>query len=50
VVPNIKDPYDKERAIDETPQSASGRMIMTTEPKFVPNEAVTVTMEDNIKF
>jgi len=50
VVPNIKDPYDKGRAIDETPQSASGRMIMTTEPKFVPNEAVTITMEDNISF
>jgi len=48
VVPNIKDPYDKGRAIDETPQSASGRMIMTTEPKFVPNEAVTITMDDNI--
>ncbi len=48
VVPNIKDPYDRERAIDETPQSASGRMIMTTEPKFVPNEAVTITLEDNI--
>jgi len=48
VVPNIKDPYDRQRAIDETPQSASGRMIMTTEPKFVPNEAVTITLEDNI--
>lgn len=48
VVPNIKDPYDRERAVDETPQSASGRMIMTTEPKFVPNEAVTISLEDNI--
>jgi stage IV sporulation protein A len=48
VVPNIKDPYDRQRAIDETPQSASGRMIMTTEPKFVPNEAVTITLDDNI--
>lgn len=48
VVPNIKNPYDRERAVDETPQSASGRMIMTTEPKFIPNEAVTITMEDNV--
>lgn len=48
VVPNIRNPYDRERAVDETPQSASGRMIMTTEPKFIPNEAVTITMEDNV--
>jgi len=48
VIPNIKNPYDRERAVDETPQSASGRMIMTTEPKFIPNEAVTITMEDNV--
>ena len=48
VVPNIKNQYDRERAVDETPQSASGRMIMTTEPKFIPNEAVTVTMDDNV--
>jgi stage IV sporulation protein A len=48
VLPNIKNSYDRERAVDETPQSASGRMIMTTEPKFVPNEAVTVTMDDNV--
>lgn len=48
VVPNIKNPYDRERAVDETPQSAAGRMIMTTEPKFIPNEAVTITMEDNV--
>lgn len=48
VVPNIKNHYDRERAIDETPQSASGRMIMTTEPKFIPNEAVTITMDGNV--
>ncbi|MCX7771646.1 MAG: stage IV sporulation protein A, partial [Clostridia bacterium] len=48
VVPNIKNPYERERAVDETPQSASGRMIMTTEPKFIPNEAVTITMDDNV--
>ncbi|HBR02237.1 MAG TPA: stage IV sporulation protein A [Ruminiclostridium sp.] len=48
VVPNIKNPYDRERAVDESPQSASGRMIMTTEPKFIPNEAVTIAMDENI--
>jgi stage IV sporulation protein A len=47
VIPNIQNPYERERAIDETPQSGSGRTIMTTEPKFVPNEAVTIEMEDN---
>lgn len=47
VIPNITNPYERERAIDETPQSGSGRTIMTTEPKFVPNEAVTITMDDN---
>lgn len=47
VVPNIPNQYDRERAIDETPQSGSGRTIMTTEPKFVPNEAVTISMDEN---
>jgi len=47
VIPNIHNQYERERAIDETPQSGSGRTIMTTEPKFVPNEAVTVTMDNN---
>ena len=47
VIPNIQNPYERERAIDETPQSGSGRTIMTTEPKFVPNEAVSVTMDNN---
>jgi len=44
VIPNIENEYDKERAKDETPQSASGRTIMTTEPKFVPDEAVSVSI------
>lgn len=48
VLPNIKDSYKKERAIDELPQSAGGRMIMTTEPKFIPNEAVGITLNDNV--
>ena len=44
VIPNMEAGYGKERATDETPQSASGRTIMTTEPKFVPDEAVFVTL------
>ena len=39
VIPNIENNYKRERAKDELPQSASGRTVMTTEPKFVPNEA-----------
>jgi len=42
VIPNIEDPYCKERAIDELPQSGSGKTIMTSEPKFVPEEAVEI--------
>ena len=49
VIPNIENEYKKERATDELPQSASGRTIMTTEPKFVPNEAVQITIGENIK-
>lgn len=49
VIPNIKDEYKKERAKDELPQSSNGRTIMTTEPKFIPNEAVEITMGDNLK-
>ena len=43
VLPNIQDPYRAERARDELPQSGSGRTIMTTEPKFVPEEAVSIS-------
>ena len=50
VIPNIENEYKKERTRDELPQSAGGRTIMTTEPKFVPNEAVEITLGDNIKF
>ncbi|MBE5812668.1 MAG: stage IV sporulation protein A [Clostridiales bacterium] len=49
VIPNIKDVHKQERAKDELPQSASGRTIMTTEPKFIPNEAVTISLDNNIK-
>ncbi len=50
VIPNITEEYTRERAIDELPQSAAGRTIMTTEPKFVPNESIEVTLDDNLKF
>ena len=49
VIPNIDNTYKRERALDELPQSASGRTIMTTEPKFIPNEAVEITLGNNIK-
>ena len=50
VIPNIDNEYKKERARDELPQSAGGRTIMTTEPKFIPNEAIEITLDDNLKF
>ncbi len=49
VIPNIQNAYKKERARDELPQSAAGKTIMTTEPKFVPNEAIEITVSDNLK-
>ena len=45
VIPEIDDVYLRERAIDELPQSGSGRTIMTSEPKFVPEEAVKITVD-----
>ncbi|MFZ5924458.1 MAG: stage IV sporulation protein A [Bacillota bacterium] len=49
VIPNIRDIYDKQRSVDELPQSGAGKTIMTTEPKFVPSEAVDVSIEDNVR-
>ena len=49
VIPNIDSPYKQDRAKDELPQSAAGKTIMTTEPKFVPNESVEITIDKNIK-
>ncbi len=46
VLPNIDNLFKKERAKDELPQSAAGRTIMTTEPKFVPNEAVSINIDN----
>ncbi|MTI61115.1 MAG: stage IV sporulation protein A [Firmicutes bacterium] len=50
VLPMIDDKFVKERANDELPQSSAGKMIMTTEPKFVPEEAVDIKLEDKLNF
>jgi stage IV sporulation protein A len=50
VIPNIENPHKKERAKDELPQSSSGKSIHTTEPKFVPNEAVEINFDEGSKF
>ena len=50
VLPNIEEAYIKERAIDELPQSSSGRTIMTTEPKFIPENAVSINLDDASRF
>lgn len=50
VLPNINDDYSRERARDELPQSAAGRTVMTTEPKFIPNEAVELQLDGNASF
>lgn len=49
VIPHIDSQFRKERATDELPQSAAGKTIMTTEPKFIPEEAVEVTLDENAK-
>ncbi len=52
VVPNISDEYEKKKCLDEIPQSAQGKTIMTTEPKFVPSNGATIKVEEfetNIK-
>jgi len=46
VLPNIENSYRRERATDELPQSAAGKTIMTTEPKFIPEEAVKIALEE----
>lgn len=47
VIPNIDSSFRKERAIDELPQGAAGKTIMTTEPKFVPEDAISIQLEDS---
>ena len=49
VIPQIDDPYRKERARDELPQSGSGKTIMTSEPKFVPEEAIEISPDGKVK-
>ena len=49
VLPNIANEADRARAIDELPQSAAGKTIMTTEPKFVPNHAVQIQVTEGLE-
>src|SRR5699024_11028518 len=48
VLPNIKEEHERMRALDELPQSAAGKTIMTTEPKFIPNQAVSIEIEEGV--
>ncbi|PNB76791.1 stage IV sporulation protein A, partial [Pseudomonas sp. FW305-BF6] len=48
VIPNIQNEADRARAHDELPQSAAGKTIMTTEPKFVPNQGVKIHVADGL--
>lgn len=50
VLPNMEADSVKERAVDELPQSAAGRTIMTTEPKFIPEQAARVELSNNVNF
>ena len=50
VIPNIESEFKRERAIDELPQSAAGKTIMTTEPKFIPEEAVEISLGSGARF
>lgn len=49
VLPNMSDSYEKERVVDELPQSAGGKTITTTEPKFIPKEAAKLTLGEGIE-
>ena len=46
VVPNIKDEFEKKRCMDEIPQTAQGKTIMTIEPKFIPSSAAKINVDD----
>ncbi|MGM0471170.1 MAG: stage IV sporulation protein A [Bacillota bacterium] len=50
VLPNMEDEYERERTQDELPQSGAGRTIMTTEPKFIPNEGTKIELDENLDF
>ena len=49
VLPNMQESYEKERVVDELPQSAGGKTITTTEPKFIPKEAAKITLSEGIE-
>ncbi len=49
VLPGMEDAHDRERATDELPQSAQGKTIMTTEPKFVPKEAARIRLDEDLE-
>ena len=49
VIPNIPNIYDRERARDELPQAGTGKTVTTTEPKFVPAEAVEIVLDPGVK-
>ncbi|MBS6511601.1 MAG: hypothetical protein KH334_07935, partial [Clostridiales bacterium] len=49
VLPNISDENEKVRVTDELPQSGAGRSIMTTQPRFVPGEAIEISLDDKAK-
>lgn len=50
VLPNMTDENEKSRTLDELPQSGDGKMITTTEPKFIPNKAAQITLSDDVSF
>jgi len=50
ILPKITDGYDKERTRDEMPQSGDGKSIMTTQPKFIPNDAVKIVLDNDVNF
>ena len=50
VLPNMDNDFKRERTRDELPQSANGKTIMTTEPKFIPNEPIELSLRENAKF
>ena len=48
MIPNIENEFQRTRLVDELPQSGTGKSIMTTQPKFIPNEAATVRLDENM--
>ena len=50
MLPEIQNPDEKQRTIDELPQSASGRLVMTTEPKFIQKQGAKITFQNKVDF